>query len=96
MYNTHNECVHISGHTHSSLVTNQELPVALKVVEIYTMYTELNEMITFTLSLFNYLLLIPTILVLGLGMKPFETFTKAKINFKLGAIIRLFVHPLAS
>lgn len=67
--------------------------LSYKVVEIYTVYTELNEMLTFTLSLFNYLLLIPTIRVLG----PFETFTKAKINFTLGAVIlRLFVHPLAS
>ena len=39
----------------------------------------------------------PTILVLGLGMKPFKTFTKAKIDFTLGAIIlHLYVHPLAS
>jgi len=46
---SHDGCVHISSHTLSLLVTNQELPVTFKVVEIYTMYTELNEMLTFTI-----------------------------------------------
>ena len=84
---SHDGCVHTSGHTHSLLVTNQELPVTFKVVEIYTMYTELNNVYIEFVQLFT--LDTDNTSTGGLSMKPFETFTKAKINFTLGAVIRL-------
>ena len=51
---SHDGCVHISIHTLSLLVTNQELPVTFEVVELnemltFTIYSELNEMLTFTI-----------------------------------------------